>query len=109
MFGFLFFFSFFFHFFFFNDTATTEIYTLSLHDALPISQSSTYGNFDVTRANDGRFDVIGQNGITHTQEKTDEWLKIDLKAYIYLAQMIIYNRDGECSGTSCGEIGRAHV
>src|SRR2546427_9105261 len=26
-------------FFFFNDTATTEIYTLSLHDALPISNS----------------------------------------------------------------------
>src|SRR2546430_13221857 len=26
-------------FFFFNDTATTEIYTLSLHDALPISDS----------------------------------------------------------------------
>src|SRR2546422_4167411 len=26
-----------FAFFFFNDTATTEIYTLSLHDALPIS------------------------------------------------------------------------
>src|SRR5271167_5263427 len=32
----MYFFSFFF-FFFFNDTATTEIYTLSLHDALPIS------------------------------------------------------------------------
>src|SRR5215210_9257105 len=27
-------------FFFFNDTATTEIYTLSLHDALPISSCS---------------------------------------------------------------------
>src|SRR5256885_4606396 len=27
-----------FFFFFFNDTATTEIYTLSLHDALPISR-----------------------------------------------------------------------
>src|SRR2546430_16106968 len=27
-----------FTFFFFNDTATTEIYTLSLHDALPISR-----------------------------------------------------------------------
>src|SRR5256885_17017845 len=27
-----------FFFFFFNDTATTEIYTLSLHDALPICQ-----------------------------------------------------------------------
>src|SRR2546427_9413726 len=35
-------------FFFFNDTATTEIYTLSLHDALPIS---TAGG---TRATPGR-------------------------------------------------------
>src|SRR5947207_3971799 len=35
-------------FVFFNDTATTEIYTLSLHDALPISSSSssTYRTFD---------------------------------------------------------------
>src|SRR3712207_1402916 len=30
-------------FFFFNDTATTEIYTLSLHDALPISASGEAG------------------------------------------------------------------
>src|SRR3990167_6878164 len=30
-------------FFFFNDTATTEIYTLSLHDALPISGSPCHG------------------------------------------------------------------
>ena len=28
-------------FFFFNDTATTEIYTLSLHDALPILERET--------------------------------------------------------------------
>src|SRR5688572_33459876 len=34
---FLLFHLFFLFFFFFNDTATTEIYTLSLHDALPIS------------------------------------------------------------------------
>src|SRR5256886_17566030 len=33
----------FFFFFFFNDTATTEIYTLSLHDALPILYE---GEFD---------------------------------------------------------------
>src|SRR6266540_7134436 len=31
---------FFFFFFFFNDTATTEIYTLSLHDALPVSSTT---------------------------------------------------------------------
>src|SRR5436189_3214252 len=30
-------------FFFFNDTATTEIYTLSLHDALPISPRDRAG------------------------------------------------------------------
>ena len=29
--------------FFFNDTATTEIYTLSLHDALPIFQDEQQG------------------------------------------------------------------
>src|SRR3712207_8283424 len=33
-------------FFFFNDTATTEIYTLSLHDALPICPPSFYGCLD---------------------------------------------------------------
>src|SRR2546425_13288285 len=31
-------------FFFFNDTATTEIYTLSLHDALPISDTLYRGS-----------------------------------------------------------------
>src|SRR5256885_10852201 len=32
------------YFFFFNDTATTEIYTLSLHDALPISPATDRGD-----------------------------------------------------------------
>src|SRR2546430_17205474 len=31
-------------FFFFNDTATTEIYTLSLHDALPIFSNTNCGS-----------------------------------------------------------------
>src|SRR6266498_5158189 len=43
-----FFLFFFFFFFFFNDTATTEIYTLSLHDALPIrSRGSTRASEEV--------------------------------------------------------------
>src|SRR3954464_16107990 len=33
-------------FFFFNDTATTEIYTLSLHDALPIFHFFKYRDFN---------------------------------------------------------------
>src|SRR2546426_1188024 len=35
--------------FFFNDTATTEIYTLSLHDALPICWKSPLSKSDPTR------------------------------------------------------------
>src|SRR5438552_14922834 len=34
-----------FYFFFFNDSATTEIYTLSLHDALPIYGQRTESNY----------------------------------------------------------------
>src|SRR6266540_6662742 len=40
----------FFFFFFFNDTATTEIYTLSLHDALPISSHAVTDNTDTSLA-----------------------------------------------------------
>src|SRR5689334_24319459 len=36
-------------FFFFNDTATTEIYTLSLHDALPISPTAHLMKASATR------------------------------------------------------------
>src|SRR5258708_26031599 len=42
-----------FFFFFFNDTATTEIYTLSLHDALPISNAAPSRASSCT---DGRLD-----------------------------------------------------
>src|SRR3989454_12125933 len=37
-------------FFFFNDTATTEIYTLSLHDALPILITRPFGVVNVPGA-----------------------------------------------------------
>ena len=38
-------------FFFFNDTATTEIYTLSLHDALPISNNILAGDRNIMFGN----------------------------------------------------------
>src|SRR2546422_5859877 len=41
-------------FFFFNDTATTEIYTLSLHDALPISAGTVH-----PRRRGARFQTAG--------------------------------------------------
>src|SRR5215213_11717864 len=41
-------------FFFFNDTATTEIYTLSLHDALPISHWTHHRQTEGQRSLPGR-------------------------------------------------------
>src|SRR3989337_264369 len=46
-------FTWFFFFFFFNDTATTEIYPLSLHDALPISPPARGRRGDVVRGGRG--------------------------------------------------------
>src|SRR6266487_6638416 len=52
-------------FFFFNDTATTEIYTLSLHDALPISRRG-----DTPPAKNDRFrlQASGARSEEHTSE-----------------------------------------
>src|SRR5690349_24360700 len=44
-----------FFFFFFNDTATTEIYTLSLHDALPISRPADRRMRNCTQWRNRRF------------------------------------------------------
>src|SRR3712207_9446332 len=47
-------------FLFFNDTATTEIYTLSLHDALPIWHRQAAGGHHVVAAAD-RLAALGQH------------------------------------------------
>src|SRR3712207_8519470 len=57
-------------FFFFNDTATTEIYTLSLHDALPIfveSQCAVAGIFDAGTEHDMAFFLLRLTEISLTQ------------------------------------------
>src|SRR5256885_4260561 len=46
-------------FFFFNDTATTEIYTLSLHDALPICQGAGHGQLRLPGHQVGRAGAQG--------------------------------------------------
>src|SRR5258708_18609668 len=58
----------FFFFFFFNDTATTEIYTLPLHDALPISLSVPPRR-SKTFAADG-LDAL--DGVMRSEEHTSE-------------------------------------
>src|SRR2546429_15533 len=64
-----------FFFFFFNDTATTEIYTLSLHDALPIF--SAQSNLKICMANAGcaqnpSFGNSGLAGQVRSEEHTSE-------------------------------------
>src|SRR5256885_8505894 len=67
LFFFIFFlFFFFFFFFFFNDTATTEIYTLSLHDALPIYCWIEQLDSPASRA--GTCRLVGFRSEEHTSE-----------------------------------------
>src|SRR2546425_13282777 len=63
-----------FFFFFFNDTATTEIYTLSLHDALPISELRRFGSRgDLQHAVlVGRLDVFHSRPAVRSEEHTSE-------------------------------------
>src|SRR6266849_5373890 len=59
-------------FFFFNDTATTEIYTLSLHDALPISDyrpEPQRGNADA-----GRRQRDGEDRKSTRLNSSHEWI-----------------------------------
>ena len=51
-------------FFFFNDTATTEIYTLSLHDALPIFQLQ-YAYRGCDFSTDGRLIISNKKESKH--------------------------------------------
>src|SRR5258708_11778960 len=55
-------------FFFFNDTATTEIYTLSLHDALPISFSHVGSPFGTDARRRSAAHFRGQRSEEHTSE-----------------------------------------
>src|SRR5256885_6336827 len=57
-----------FFFFFFNDTATTEIYTLSLHDALPISIKPLRPSRSAFRAPRTRQNASALRSEEHTSE-----------------------------------------
>src|SRR5256885_9740738 len=64
-------------FFFFNDTATTEIYTLSLHDALPIS----IGHQGVMAVNGRGVGVLGTGiDVCYPKENKKLYEKVDRKS-----------------------------
>src|SRR6267143_164556 len=82
--------------FFFNDTATTEIYTLSLHDALPISHhdpSSISANTS-SRISNGLFWLRSEE---HTSELQSQFhlvcrLLLVKKKYIFLIFFLMIRR-----------------
>src|SRR2546422_6280132 len=55
-------------FFFFNDTATTEIYTLSLHDALPISVAEQHRYCSVEMVGNHQIRLAIAIEIAHSHE-----------------------------------------
>src|SRR2546429_851619 len=61
-------------FFFFNDTATTEIYTLSLHDALPIAGPAPTDLAPFTRFYSSQYQVA-----EHVSPPLSEEIKVTLK------------------------------
>src|SRR5229473_8080212 len=117
-----------FFFFFFNDTATTEIYTLSLHDALPILA-------DVTRLADcrrmasetanqlGGIDVLVNNAgiiavgavVEMAEEAWDRVMAVNAKGPFLCAKACIpylqRNREGAIVNTAsiAGKTGRGFV
>ena len=76
----------FFFFFFFNDTATTEIYTLSLHDALPISWTL------VSRVNKHQLDLGDGLAVARISDA-----------------LLCDDDEEEAADDDDGQIGRAHV
>src|SRR5439155_25547509 len=84
-------------FFFFNDTASTEFYTLSLHDALPISPSVTGGT---------RWYLFSQRSSGNFAKSAMYSIRVSL----YLSEMIQPTCDqknpksvGECKSSSWSE------
>src|SRR2546429_6641691 len=80
-------------FFFFNDTATTEIYTLSLHDALPI-----YAGQETLRLRGGELRRLGLAGLwdRRSEEHTSE-----LQSRLHLVcRLLLEKKKDNSMGTS---------
>lgn len=67
------------------------------------TQSSSYGNnqeFSARNANDGNFGAISTL-LAHTWQRSNEWLKINLMQYLYVTDIVIYNRIDCCGKLYC--------
>src|SRR3712207_9491129 len=91
-------------FFFFNDTATTEIYTLSLHDALPISNLASHffdlviGKILTSRLslskhlahNLGNLLLLGKIGVFHNRRNASSRLLLLISKHLILCIYLVF-------------------
>src|SRR6266566_9125769 len=97
------------HFFFFNDTATTEIYTLSLHDALPISRPVSRSAGDVrsrprSRARGFPRRPRSRRPVARSEEHTSE-----LQSPCNLVCRLLLEKKKKSTHTSQTVVDRAHI
>src|SRR5947209_11240145 len=79
-------------FFFFNDTATTEIYTLSLHDALPISDPRRH-RAGTPRGRDGvRLHRLRGSGLVSPARSRSEEHTSELQSRQYLVCRLLLEK-----------------
>ena len=85
----------FFSFFFFNDTATTEIYTLSLHDALPIwvSVKRVFGSLEQDVCQNTGLFLRADHGSQYDSKDFQKELK-----FLNLAYSPAFVRSPQCNG-----------
>src|SRR2546425_7169389 len=97
-----------FFFFFFNDTATTEIYTLSLHDALPIWLTGAQPCTDADTGQPGLGDgQLGAGWHPRSEEHTSE-----LQSLAYLVCRLLLEKKKKKNGKPsqlCVPVEHEHV
>src|SRR2546423_6443533 len=82
-------------FFFFNDTATTEIYTLSLHDALPIWIQ--YLRTTITDEKRHEFGQIVEDTIRRIESRSEEHTS-ELQSLAYLVCRLLLEKKKPAAG-----------
>src|SRR2546423_6697411 len=91
-------------FFFFNDTATTEIYTLSLHDALPIFRKpSPFCGWGPTPRRATQASPLQHGDRTRSEEHTSE-----LQSLAYLVCRLLLEKKNTKKITSSHLISQSH-
>src|SRR5260370_37078882 len=84
-------------FFFFNDTATTEIYTLSLHDALPIFSGIEYGDRRLTEQHtDQAVKFLSTWASTEELQGRSEEHTSELQSHLNLVCRLLLEKKKKC-------------